>query len=137
MPDSEADDILIDRSRAGIALLTLNRPARLNALSQPTVRRLCAALDALAQDDSVRVLVLTGAGRGFCAGWDLTTPLTRRDDQPLDGEPSVADLMAGQELFAGMVRRLRALDKVVIAAVNGVAVSAKPCLLYTSDAADD
>ena len=134
MPDSEADDdILIDRSRAGIALLTLNRPARLNALSQPTVRRLCAALDALAQDDSVRVLVLTGAGRGFCAGWDLTTPLTRRDDQPLDGEPSVADLMAGQELFAGMVRRLRALDKVVIAAVNGVAVGAGFALTLGAD----
>lgn len=133
MPDSEADDILIDRSRAGIALLTLNRPARLNALSQPTVRRLCAALDALAQDDNVRVLVLTGAGRGFCAGWDLTTPLTRRDDQPLDGEPSVADLMAGQELFAGMVRRLRALDKVVIAAVNGVAVGAGFALTLGAD----
>ncbi|WP_062478200.1 enoyl-CoA hydratase/isomerase family protein [Variovorax boronicumulans] len=134
MPDSEADDdILIDRSRAGIALLTLNRPARLNALSQPTVRRLCAALDALAKDDSVRVLVFTGAGRGFCAGWDLTTPLTRRNDQPLEGEPSVADLMAGQELFAGMVRRLRALDKVVIAAVNGVAVGAGFALTLGAD----
>lgn len=132
MSNSE-EDILVDRSRDGIALLTLNRPARLNALSQPAVRRLCAALDALAQDDSVRVLILTGAGRGFCAGWDLTTPLTRRGDQPLAGEPSVTDLMAGQELFAGMVRRLRALDKVVIAAVNGVAVGAGFALTLGAD----
>jgi len=130
---SDNDDLLIDRSYAGIACLTLHRPSRLNALSQPAARRLCAALDALAQDDAVRVLILTGAGRGFCAGWDLTTPLTRRDDSPLEGEPSVADLMAGQELFAGMVRRLRTLDKVVIAAVNGPAVGAGFALALGAD----
>ena len=126
-------DILVDRSREGVALLTLNRPARLNALSQPTVRRLCAAIDDLAQDDSARVLVITGAGRGFCAGWDLASPLARRDDAPLEGEPTVAALMAGQELFAGMVRRLRALDKVVIAAVNGAAVGAGFALTLGAD----
>jgi len=126
-------ELLVDRRHDGIALLTLNRPARLNALSQPAVRRLCAELDALAHDDSARVLILTGAGRGFCAGWDLTSPLTRRDGQPLEGAPTVADLMAGQELFAGMVRKLRALDKVVIAAVNGVAVGAGFALTLGAD----
>lgn len=70
------DDIQLDRRQDGIALVTLNRPERLNALSQMTVRRLCASLDALATDDAVRVVVITGAGRGFCAGWDLASPLT-------------------------------------------------------------
>lgn len=126
-------DILIDRSREGIALVTLNRPQRLNALSQPAVRRLVATLDALARDAAVRVVVLTGAGRGFCAGWDLTTPLTTPDNEALAGTPSVIDYMAGQELFAGMVRRLRSLDKVVIAAVNGVAVGAGCALALGAD----
>jgi len=123
-PADDEQDILLERSREGIALLTINRPARLNALSQSTVRRLRATLDALAQDPTARVLILTGAGRGFCAGLDLMSSLAGGGAQGAKGEPTVADLVAGQELFAGMVRQLRALDKVVIAAVNGVAVGA-------------
>lgn len=127
------DDIQLDRSHDGIAVLTLNRPERLNALSQMTVRRLCASLDALATDDAVRVVVLTGAGRGFCAGWDLASPLTDATGAERTGPPTVADYCVGQELFAGMVRRLRSLGKVVIAAVNGVAVGAGFALTLGAD----
>lgn len=130
---SSPDDVLIDRSHAGIALLTLNRPERLNALSQMTVRRLCAALQALALEDTVRVVVITGAGRGFCAGWDLASPLTDATGAELSGPPGVARYWAGQELFAGMVRSLRALGKVVIAAVNGAAVGAGFALTLGAD----
>lgn len=126
-------DLLIDRSHDGVAIVTLNRPERLNALRQGNVRQLCAVLDALAGDDAVRVVVLTGAGRGFCAGWDLTSPLTNASGAELAGPPTVADYYVGQELFAGMVRRLRSLDKVVIAAVNGVAVGAGFALTLGAD----
>lgn len=121
MDDTE---ILLDTSRAGIAVLTFNGPQRLNAISQRAVRQLCRTLDAIAQDEAVRVLVLTGAGRGFCAGWDLTSAFIDASGATLEGAPGVSDFYRSLELFAGMVRRLRALDKVVIAAVNGVAVGA-------------
>lgn len=126
-------DILLDTSRPQVAVLRLNRPKALNALRHDTVRRLCGLLDELAADDAVRVVVLTGAGRGFCAGWDLKSPLTDAAGQPLQGEPGVSDFMRGQELFAGMVKRLRSLDKVVIAAVNGVAVGAGFALTLAAD----
>jgi enoyl-CoA hydratase len=128
-----ADDVRIDRREDGIAVVTLNRPERLNALSQMTVRRLCASLDGLATDEAVRVVVITGAGRGFCAGWDLTSPLTDAAGTELPRPPTVADYCTGQELFANMVRRVRSLGKVVIAAVNGVAVGAGFALTLGAD----
>jgi len=126
-------DLLIDRSHDGIAIVTLNRPERLNALSQGNVRQFCAALDTLASDNAVRAVVLTGTDRGFCAGWDLTSPFTNASGTELTGPRGVADYYTGQELFAGMVRRLRSLDKVVIAAVNGVAVGAGFALTLGAD----
>jgi enoyl-CoA hydratase len=64
-------DVLLDRSRDGIALVTLNRPERLNALTHAMVAELHGTLDEIARDRDCRVVVLTGAGRGFCAGLDL------------------------------------------------------------------
>jgi enoyl-CoA hydratase len=129
----EEPDLLLDTSHAQIAVLTLNRPQRLNALSHGTVRRLCEQLDRLGRDDTIRVVVLTGAGRAFCAGWDLTSPLTRADGTDLAGPPSVTDYLRGQDLFVGIVKRLRSLDKVVIAAVNGVALGAGLAITLASD----
>ncbi len=119
------EDIVLDRGADGIATLTLNRPQRLNALTREMVQRLHEALETVARDSQVRVLVLTGAGRGFCAGLDLSTPV--------GGARSVPSYYEGQELFAGMVRRLRALNKVVIAAVNGVAAGAGFALTLGAD----
>lgn len=127
------ESLLCDLSHAGIAVLTFNQPERLNALSQRAVRHFCRVLDRLAADPAVRVIVLTGAGRGFCAGWDLTSPLTHADDSPLTEAPGVTDYYAGQEVFAGMIRRVRALDKVVIAAINGAAVGAGFALGLAAD----
>ena len=64
------DDLLLDRPEPGIAVLRLNRPRRLNALSDDTVAELSRLLEALASDAELRVLILTGQGRGFCAGFD-------------------------------------------------------------------
>lgn len=120
---------IVERVAEGVAVVQLNRPERLNALSPDAVRALHDTFDAIAQDASLRVVVLTGAGRGFCAGWDLKSKMQGEGA----AAPSVTQLYAGQELFEGMVRRIRALDKVVIAAVNGVAVGAGLALTLASD----
>jgi len=122
---TEPDALPLSHPQPGVALLTLNRPAKLNALSRPLVDALNRQLDALRDDDAVRVLVLTGAGRAFCAGWDLTSG----DGSP----PAVTSAYDGQLAFAGMVQRLRALPQTVIAAVNGVAVGAGMALALASD----
>ncbi len=124
-----AEDLLFERRDGGLAILTLNRPARLNALTGDTVRALCARFDEVAADPTLRVLIITGAGRGFCAGWDLTSGSAAGSG----GTDDVTGYMAGQELFAGMVKRVRALDKVVIAATNGVAVGAGLAMTLASD----
>ncbi|MES0875337.1 enoyl-CoA hydratase/isomerase family protein [Sinimarinibacterium thermocellulolyticum] len=130
----ERDDVLVERCREGqVAVLRLNRPHALNALRHDTVRRLYRLIDELAADDAVRVVILTGAGRGFCAGWDLKSPLTDAQGRALERAAGVSDYMRGQELFAGMVKRLRNLDKVVIAAINGVVVGAGFALTLAAD----
>lgn len=111
-------DLELERPEPGIAVLRLNRPARLNALTDEMVAALGRLLDALAVETALRALVITGAGRGFCAGFDLT--LAER--APLTDELGEAGAWtARQEAFAGIVTRLRALRVPVIAAVNGPA----------------
>jgi enoyl-CoA hydratase len=111
-------DLVFDEVEPGIAVLRLNRPARLNALTDATVHELALTLERLATDNTLRVLILTGEGRGFCSGFDLT--LVER--APLEDELGrIAAWTARQEAFAGIVTRLRALRAPVIAAVNGPA----------------
>src|SRR6218665_3541397 len=129
----DEQDVLLERIRPQLAVLRLNRPKALNALPHDTVRRLYARIDELAADETVRVVILTGAGRGFCAGWDLKSPLTGATGESREREAGVTDYIRGQELFAGMVKRLRALDKAVIAAINGVAVGAGFAMTLAAD----
>jgi enoyl-CoA hydratase len=111
-------DLLLSRPEPGIAVLRLNRPQRLNALTDDTVAALSRQLDDLATDTDLRVLILTGEGRGFCAGFDLSLA----GDAPLTQQLGEAGAWtARQEAFAGIVTRLRALRAPVIAAVNGPA----------------
>jgi enoyl-CoA hydratase len=111
-------DLLLESLEPGIALLRLNRPARLNALTDDAVAELAATLDRLALDNELRVLILTGEGRGFCAGFDLTLAA----EAPLQAALGEAGAWtARQESFAGIVTRLRSLRAPVIAAVNGPA----------------
>jgi enoyl-CoA hydratase/carnithine racemase len=100
----------------GIALLTLNRPAKLNALNYALIDRLMALLDAIEADDDIRALILTGAGdRAFSAGADIT-----EFTQSVARGPNAAIrdfVQRGQAMTA----RLEAFPKPVIAAVNGIA----------------
>ena len=110
----------IEYPEEGLAVLRLQRASRMNAMDVPSMRRLKDELDALAADRRVRVLVLTGEGRGFCAGLDLKSVL---DEQGRYGLNATASYEL-QMVFDSVMRRLRSMDAAVIAAVNGVAVGA-------------
>ena len=104
--------VLVDRDTAGLAVVTLNRPQAMNALSVGLMAELTRCIDTLATDPTVRVLLLTGAGRAFCAGLDLKAlgaarGALRRSDSRAAG----ADPVAARERFAGPV----------IGAINGPA----------------
>ena len=100
----------------GIATITLNRPDKLNALNWPMRLELIDAIEDVGHDDNVRVLILTGAGRGFCAGGDVGRQLRRAQ-----GEEPEENL---RQPVGGFCLALRSLEKPIIAAVNGVAVGA-------------
>jgi 2-(1,2-epoxy-1,2-dihydrophenyl)acetyl-CoA isomerase len=111
----------------GIAVLTLNRPDRLNSFTQAMHREVRDALDTLQADKSVRVLVLTGAGRGFCAGQDLNDRAVEPGGQGVDLGESV------EKFYAPLVTTLRTLPMPVICAVNGVAAGAGANLALACD----
>lgn len=103
----------------GIGVVTLNRPERLNALSHEMVRALDAFLDARMHDHATRVLIVTGAGRGFCAGLDLKA---RVEQGPWrQGLGPVQDVYDFQESIAELVLKMRRIPQPLIAAVNGPA----------------
>ncbi|HUA24103.1 MAG TPA: 2-(1,2-epoxy-1,2-dihydrophenyl)acetyl-CoA isomerase PaaG [Steroidobacteraceae bacterium] len=102
----------------GIARLTLNRPDRLNSFNTVMHAEVRDALAAVRQDSSARVLILTGAGRGFCAGQDLGDRVVAADGAPPDLGQSI------ESFYKPLILGLRELPLPVIAAVNGVAAGA-------------
>ncbi|MCE2878619.1 MAG: enoyl-CoA hydratase-related protein [Comamonadaceae bacterium] len=110
----------LERPQEGLVVLTLQRASRMNAMDVPSMRQLKATLDQLAADRSVRVLLLTGEGRGFCAGLDLKSVLDGQGRYGLNATESYELQM----VFDAVMRRLRSMDAAVIAAINGVAVGA-------------
>jgi enoyl-CoA hydratase len=121
--------VTVQRPEPGLCVLRLNRPARLNAMDLPALRLFHQVLDGVLADPSLRVLVLTGEGTGFCAGLDLKSVLDAEGRSQLD----VASGYELQLCFAGLVKRLRATDATVIAAVQGVAVGAGMALTLAAD----
>ncbi len=102
----------------GIARLTLNRPDRLNSFTVVMHEEVAAALKEAESNAEVRVLVLTGAGRGFCAGQDLADRAVKPGGEAVDLGASV------DKYWAPLIRRITSLNKPVISAVNGVAAGA-------------
>ncbi|WP_371826829.1 2-(1,2-epoxy-1,2-dihydrophenyl)acetyl-CoA isomerase PaaG [Microvirga sp. VF16] len=110
-------DLIITERQEGYRVITLNRPDRLNSFNEAMHAALMSALLDTEADDSCRALILTGAGRGFCAGQDLSDRVFSPGQIP--------DLSSTLEhLYNPLVRKLRALQMPVICAVNGVAAGA-------------
>jgi len=116
----------LDAAR-GVATLTLNRPARLNALTFEVYAELRDAFDALGEDDDVRSIVLTGAGRGFCSGGDVDEIIGAL----LDREPE--EQLAFTRLTCELIWAIRQCPKPVVAAVNGIAAGAGAVIASACD----
>ena len=121
MPDAPYATLLHEISD-GVATVTLNRPDSLNALNAEMRRELRAAVRAARDDDGTRVLVLTGAGRGFCAGADLRGGSSEREFRRVLTDE-----------YNPLIAAIRALAKPVVASVNGVAAGAGMSLAFAAD----
>lgn len=107
----------------GVAVITLNRPDKLNSFNNSMGSNLQTVLDHCLDNDEIRCVLLTGAGRGFCAGQDL--------EEAVSGVSDIEEHVENK--YNPLVRKIRALEKPVIAAVNGVAAGAGANLAYCCD----
>jgi len=136
-PTPDARTVRIERiaeegADAGISILTLDRPERLNAMNRDLIDDLHGAIAELRADDEARVVVLTGAGRGFCAGLDLFDTPPNASASP-EGRGPVQRGMDLQQQIATLVPALRGLRIPVIAAVNGAAAGGGLALALAAD----
>jgi 2-(1,2-epoxy-1,2-dihydrophenyl)acetyl-CoA isomerase len=116
--DSTSAPLVLQSRRNATATVTLNRPERLNALNSALGRALLEALDSLEKDASVRAIVLTGAGRGFCAGGDIEMLRQARERE------DVTEVEALLKLGKQIILAIACMPKPVIASVNGPAAGA-------------
>ncbi len=111
----------------GVAVVTLNRPERLNALTFEVYAELLDTFASLQSSGSVRAVVITGAGRGFCSGGDVEAIIGELVSQPM------ARLLAFTRMTGALISNIRALRKPVVAAVNGVAAGAGAVIALACD----
>ncbi len=123
-------NVLVDEVEPGIWRMTLNRPNTLNSMTLELIDELSSALDELGRNRDCRVMILTGAGRGFCSGHDLGD--MRHGHGPQDVGLVQAGL-AAQRAFAGLTMRVVSTPKPIIAAVNGPAAGGGFALALAAD----
>lgn len=110
----------------GVATVTLNRPDVLNSFNRPMARELVNVIEQIAADPELRAVILTGAGRGFCAGQDLA------EAAPKEGVmPDLGDIVRVN--YNPLIRAIRKLEKPVVCAVNGVAAGAGANIAFACD----
>ncbi|MEU7629315.1 enoyl-CoA hydratase [Nocardia sp. NPDC049220] len=122
--------VLIDTPRPQVALVTLNRPERMNAMAFDVMIPLREALEEVSADNNVRVVVLTGAGHGFCSGADLRSAGTVPN---ADGLTVSSVARRSMDLLNDVMITLRRMHQPVIAAINGAAIGGGFCLAVGAD----
>lgn len=130
MTKETTDDILIEKRIDGISIVRLNRPHRLNSMTANLVGQLHEQLDQIAQDSSCRVVILTGSGKGFCAGLDLN------GYGVLDGKEDLGTVQHSfliQKHISSLISHMRSIPQPIIAAVNGAASGGGLALVLGSD----
>ncbi len=125
------EPLVLTSDAGGVRTLTLNRPKQLNSFTGAMHGELIAALDAAAADASVRCVVLTGAGRGFCAGQDLADPAVAPPAEPGATPPDIGATV--ERYYKPLALRIRQMPVPVLAAVNGVAAGAGANLALCCD----
>ena len=120
----------VSRSHPGVAVVTLNRPERMNAMAFDVMIPFRDALREIGRDNGVRVVVITGAGRGFCSGADQENPGTMPN---MDGLTLPTIALRSMELLDDVIATIRRLHQPVIAAVNGAAIGGGFCLALAAD----
>ena len=126
----EAEFVVVSHPRPGVALITLNRPERMNSMAFDVMVPLKRAIEDVSYDNDVRAVVLTGAGRGFSSG---------ADHKSAGSVPNVAGLtrptyaLRSMELLDDVILGLRRMHQPVIAAVNGAAIGGGLCLALAAD----
>jgi 2-(1,2-epoxy-1,2-dihydrophenyl)acetyl-CoA isomerase len=115
--------ILLDINK-NVAKITLNRPEKLNAINEQMHAELAHAMDRIELDRKIRAVLITGAGRGFCSGQDLSE---RAIGAPFDAGNAL------ERLYNPLIRRLRALERPIVGAVNGIAAGAGASLALCLD----
>jgi 2-(1,2-epoxy-1,2-dihydrophenyl)acetyl-CoA isomerase len=127
-----SNDHLLTELRDRVLYLTLNRPDKLNAMSQPMMSGLLEALGHAATDTKIGAVVVTGAGRGFCAGGDVSA-MRDRNEGGAGSEVTIEDRVAGLRRGEEVSRLLHEMPKVTIAAINGPAAGAGLSVAMAAD----
>jgi 2-(1,2-epoxy-1,2-dihydrophenyl)acetyl-CoA isomerase len=118
--------VVLDIAEA-VATVTLNRPDKLNAFNEAMHGELASALDRIEGKGAVRAVLLTGAGRAFCAGQDLGDRIMGEAQEPIDLGETL------ERLYNPLIRRIAGLERPVVCAVNGVAAGAGANLALACD----
>jgi len=125
------EQVLLINKEDGVGIITLNRPDKLNAFNEELSFSLQDALKDCEKDSAVKVIVITGAGRGFCSGQDLQARLESRTTTSGGSSTSLGDSL--RRRYNPIILKIRTMEKPIIASVNGVAAGAGASLAFACD----
>jgi enoyl-CoA hydratase len=131
MRKSEFKTLVFEEREPRIGLVTMNRPDQLNAINLDMLGDFRELFNMLSEDDSIRVIIITGAGRGFSSGADLNDAVTHKDSDVFSDPEKY--MRTVQELYSSLILGLRRIPQPVISAVNGPAAGGGFCMTLASD----